>query len=136
MVFAGTPAYCPPEMILGYKYHHLPATVWSLGILLHDMVCGDVPFLTEDETLLNSVSNADKKMTSECFGLISKCLDIQPKDRPLLEDILRHPWMKCDGKIGKINGKRSNGHLGTIMKNKKSNLIKKQKLRKIQAEMC
>ena len=123
-------------MILGRKYHHLPATVWSLGVLLHDMVCGVVPFLTEKETIKNSVSNTGNKMTSECFGLISKCLDFHPQDRPSLEGILRHPWMKNGVKSTNIKGRRSKGLLRTNMKNGKMNLIKKEKLRKIQAEIC
>ena len=95
----GTPAYIPPEMILGCKYDGLLADIWSAGIILYSMLCGSLPFDDPNEEKLYSKiikgdfyfpSNID--ISDEAKLLIKKILVVNPRLRANIKDIRKDPW--------------------------------------------
>jgi serine/threonine protein kinase len=85
--FSGTRVYAPPEWIVRGSYNPQHATAWALGILLVDMLTGNVPFKTDCDIIRGTYS-LPAEVPSSTKNLISKCLNKDPARRPSLEEIL------------------------------------------------
>jgi len=93
--FDGTRVYSPPEWIKFRRYRADGLTVWSLGILLYDMVCGDIPFETDNQIKSAKVFFKPSLGLSENVkDLVRACLTISTSERITLAGILSHPWLQ------------------------------------------
>ena len=87
--------YAPPEWIKYRRYTADGMTVWSLGVLLHDMVCGDIPFESDSQTLLGLPDwSSNTVLSPELQSLIQGCLETDPGHRLSLEALPSHPWLR------------------------------------------
>ncbi|CAI5534781.1 unnamed protein product [Closterium sp. Naga37s-1] len=115
---AGSPYYMAPEVFTGE--YGCSADVWSLGVVLHVLLCGGVPFWGDDEAAtihsvlhgrldLGEQSAAWAGVSAEARGLIRCMLERDPRRRPSASKVLSHPWLLLHAFGGRIVRKAVRG---------------------------
>jgi len=105
--FCGTIDYAAPEVLRGRGYEGPPQEVWTLGILLYTLLYKENPFRNMDEILSSPIrlpaisqvsssssSNSNSNSNSSALHLVKWMLQKEPNQRPTLEQILNHPYLK------------------------------------------
>ena len=99
--FCGTVEYMAPE-IVGSENYDYSVDIWSLGILLYELLYGHSPFRADNtkNIILNIKSHEltyedkNKNISHSCKDLIKKLLNNNPQKRYKIKDILEHPFVK------------------------------------------
>ena len=96
--FCGTPEYIAPEMLLK-KGHDTRVDIWSIGVLMFELLTGSSPFYAKNnQELYQNIRklkiNWPRDMSPMAKNLISKILKLNPDDRPSFDEILNHQWFK------------------------------------------
>ena len=89
--FRGTRVYSSPEWMQRGEYTADSLTVWSLGVLLYDLLAGDIPFHTDQQTCAARPLRPHH-LSNPAWDLITSCLAPSPASRPTLAALLTHPW--------------------------------------------
>ena len=108
---AGTYWYLPPEC---FDVQRTPmisnkVDVWSVGVILYQMVYGKRPFgheLSQEQILRNEVMRnatevqfpAKPSTSSDCKDFIKQCLAYRQQDRPDVHEISKHKWLAAGTK--------------------------------------
>ncbi|XP_014855082.1 PREDICTED: serine/threonine-protein kinase pim-1-like [Poecilia mexicana] len=88
-LLCGTPEHLPLDWFMHKNYCAEPTTAWQLGVVLFEVV-----HMTRFNThsFLSKKLKISKKLSKNCQDVLTKCLRVDPKDRPTLEQLLSHPW--------------------------------------------
>jgi len=87
--FVGTPEYIAPEVILGKGYDKA-IDWWSVGVIMHEMICGPLPFgegsgdldpLEVMREVLEKPLAIPKKVAPEASDLLTSLLERSPEQR-------------------------------------------------------
>ena len=97
--YEGTREYAPPEWVTARSYRAEGLMVWSLGILLYDMLCGDIPYETDEQIMSGSPVWDDQLDLSETVkSLVEICLCTDQRERMSLQQVREHHWLTEDTK--------------------------------------
>ncbi|XP_063363113.1 SNF-related serine/threonine-protein kinase [Cydia amplana] len=94
----GSLAYSAPEILLGDSYDAPAVDVWSLGVILYMLVCGQAPFqeANDSETLtmiMDCKYTIPPHISTGCKKLIGRMLVREPEKRATLAEISADPWV-------------------------------------------
>ena len=94
----GTPAYIAPEIFENHGYKGIGCDIWSAGVTLYYMLGGEQPFkaksiLELEKTIMSGEYKELEEVSKEANILIKGMLQVNPKKRLGVDDILGHPWL-------------------------------------------
>lgn len=97
--FCGTPYYLAPELWENKKYSK-KADVWSVGVLLYEMLALKRPYTAQnmrglmEKVLEGKFPPTPSHYSKEMQQLVTFILNRDPEQRPSMREILLHPFMK------------------------------------------
>ncbi|KAG7276679.1 hypothetical protein CRUP_032028 [Coryphaenoides rupestris] len=100
----GTPIYMAPEVITGHEYSQ-QCDVWSIGVIMYMLLCGDAPFISSsEEKLFEKIKKGELRFSGSVWDTISDAaktvlsclLKVDPAHRITANELVDNPWITGD----------------------------------------
>lgn len=113
--YCGTTDYLSPELLNEEKYGK-EVDIWSIGILAYELVHGRAPFASKKDYDTRNKIMKLKFVVPDTFSpnlknFILGILKEKPEDRPNIDEILNHPWIRNNVTLYRENKKNANQNL-------------------------
>lgn len=122
LTYCGTPLYMAPEMLRKEQYSY-PVDMWSIGCMMHELLCGEPPFtgrnmheLEKNVKSFHGLHSEPTKVTARIqkqfatYGvspgaqdLIACLLHPDPSRRITASDAMAHDWIAKNDELSKDN---------------------------------
>lgn len=96
--FCGSLYFAAPELLCARAYTGPEVDIWSFGIVLYVLMCGEVPFDDKSMTVIHhkikkGVVKYPAWLSPGCRHLLSRLLVTNPAERATMVEIMQHPWI-------------------------------------------
>ncbi|XP_073460076.1 serine/threonine-protein kinase 33 [Aquarana catesbeiana] len=97
----GTPKYMAPEIINAHEYTQ-QCDIWSIGVIMYMLLCGDPPFMANsEEKLFELIKKGELNFSHAAWQIVSspakdvlqKLLRVDPAERITANELLDDPWI-------------------------------------------
>lgn len=86
--------------------------VWAIGVILFGMLSGELPFKGNNNHEIKQnikkgfykiPSEVKKNISKQCLNVLFRCLDVNPKTRIKIGELMLHEWLRNDHNSIKID---------------------------------
>ncbi|XP_012935914.1 uncharacterized protein LOC101863251 [Aplysia californica] len=121
-----SPHWMAPEVV-ARKDSSNQKDIWSLGILLVEMVDGEPPYANQSafKVILNIASNGKPqvkqtgRMTPDMSDFMDQCLHVEPTSRPTASSLLDHKFLTTSATVDELKAVVGIMHSAALRKKKK-----------------